>query len=109
MPTWEEHEAFVRRMTPDTGDIYARYGVWDLIEVDGEIVGSVYLSQRNEIGVSIFASKRRMGYGSQAVMKVIEEIGAPLLANINPANEASRRMWEKLGFKKLQETYALEN
>lgn len=108
MPTWEEHAAFVDRMDTKEGDLYARYAEWRLIEVDGEIVGSIYVTQRDEIGISIFKAHQRKGYGSAAVRTFMKWYGCDqYLANINPANEASRKMWEKLGFKKIQETYSL--
>jgi RimJ/RimL family protein N-acetyltransferase len=34
--------------------------------------------------------------------------GGQFYANINPANEPSRKMFEKLGFRLVQHTYALE-
>lgn len=123
MPTWEEHLAFVERMAPIPAtefgsDVYyaeirfgePRYQDWYLVEVDGAVVASIYLSGcRNEIGVSVFREFRGRGHGSEAVRLITQKFGpAKYLANINPANEPSRKMFEKLGFKKIQETYALD-
>jgi RimJ/RimL family protein N-acetyltransferase len=97
MPTMEEHRAFVERKP---------YTKWYEILADGKSVGAIYLSNRNEIGVSIFLNQQRKGYGSAAVRELMALHPGPFLANINPKNEASIRMWESLGFKLLQVTYA---
>ena len=111
MPTWDQHLAFVSVMDPADGDMYSSYLGWRLVEVDGVIVGSIYLTQRHEIGISIFKAHQRKGFGPEAVVLMMKEyahIGGPFYANINPANEASRKMFEKLGFKTIQHTLALE-
>lgn len=117
MPTWEEHCLFLddyyRRGSSDAAYM-AAYRDWRLIDADDRIVGCVYLTHRDEIGVSIFGSEQRKGYGAAAAQKLMDfwrgGLTAPkrFLANINPANEASRKMFEKLGFKIIQHTYALE-
>jgi RimJ/RimL family protein N-acetyltransferase len=108
MPTWDEHLAFIESKIP-TSDGLDPYSVWDLIEVDGRIVGAIYLTLRDEIGVAIFKKEQRKGYGSAAV-KLLMELSGPLpyLANVNPHNAASIVMWEKLGFVHIQNTYRLE-
>lgn len=111
MPTWEEHLHFVERYRPRGpierwGDSYLD---WCLVDNFESIVGAVYLTSRYEIGVSIFRKCQRRGFGQSAVTMLVQK-HAPLqfLANINPANEASRRMFEKLGFRTIQHTLALE-
>lgn len=107
MPTWEEHLTYLAQMAPDHGVIYDRFLTWDLIAV-GDVVGSIYLTQRNEIGISIFKRYQRQGFGSEAIELLMQQcLGGPFYANINPANEASRKMFEKLGFKTIQHTLAL--
>lgn len=98
MPTWEDHVAFVG--SPP-------YTAWYLIDMDGFVVGSTYLTHSFEIGISVFHNCRRIGIGSSAVKELMRLHGPRrYLANINPANEASKRMWAKLGFTKIQETYS---
>lgn len=108
MPTWQQHRQFVCRRP---------YRHWYLIEVDGAWVGYVSATDRNEIGIVVLKAHRGKGYGPEAV-KAFTDKHAPLpaipsqrsgrwLANINPKNERSIAMFEKLGFKHLQNTYAL--
>ena len=109
MPTWEEHLAFIHSQP---------YADWCLVEgayhggispPTYPIVGAVYLTRNNEIGVAVFRNLRGVGWGSQAVRMMMEKHGERrYFANVAPGNEPSRRMFEKLGFKHVQNTYALE-
>lgn len=115
MPTWEEHLEFIASEP---------YAFWYLVEgpsvVDdndveidpGSILGSVYLTRADEIGVAVFEKYRRLPgrfFGRSAVRLLMETHPRKVYyANINPANEPSRKMFEKLGFKHIQNTYALE-
>lgn len=110
MPTWEEHLAFVETHDPmcDGEGEYA-YRWWFLIEDENAIVGQAYLTQRFEIGIQIAHEHQGRGLGSRAVKMLMQmETWPRYLANVAPGNEASRRMFEKLGFKHIQNTYALE-
>lgn len=109
MPTWEEHVEFIRSVP---------YPLWYLIYFNDEAIGDISLTGRNEIGIVLFRRYRGNGYGSQAVEKFIRE-HRPLpaitsvraghfLANINPLNSASIRMFERMGFRHVQNTYRLE-
>ncbi|MEK9736230.1 MAG: GNAT family N-acetyltransferase [Candidatus Nanopelagicales bacterium] len=98
MPTMAEHKAFV------DGRPYAH---WYEIRVDGKSVGAIYLSDRREIGVSIFHQHQRKGYGRAAVLELMHLHPGPMLANVNPANAASRALWESLGGELLQVTYEI--
>lgn len=108
IPTWEEHCRFVSRAL---GTVYH---AWYLIAADDQIVGSVYLTDRDEIGVSIFHDFQRRRFGTDAVREIMRIYGPSregrfkFLANVSPANEPSRRMFETLGFKHVQNTFALE-
>lgn len=112
VPDWDDHVSFVKRFP---------YRMWYLIEVDGEFVGSIYFSRRNEIGIRIFRKFHRKGYGSWAIREIIRmwatEVSksavpsvmpCAFIANINPGNAASKKAFEALGFKHVQETYALD-
>lgn len=109
MPMYSEHIEFVDSKP---------YRAWYLVieESDG-YVGAVYLTELNEIGVSIFRAHQGKGYGTAAVQSLMKKhkplpaipskrVGT-FIANMNPENEASRRLFKKLGFKKVQETHAL--
>lgn len=108
VPTWQEHRRFVCRKP---------YRYWYLIEQNGEWAGYVSATLNNEIGIVLRKNCRGNGIGPAAV-KELMRLHKPLppipsvrggkwLANINPANERSIRMFTGLGFKHLQNTYAL--
>jgi RimJ/RimL family protein N-acetyltransferase len=108
MPTWQQHRQFVCRHP---------YRYWYLLDVEGEWVGYVSATDRNEIGIVLKKAHRGKGYGPQAV-KALTAMHKPLpavpsvrqgkwLANINPKNERSIKMFSGLGFKHLQNTYEL--
>lgn len=112
MPSWEDHVEFVLRFP---------FRMWYLIEADGEFVGCISLSRRNEIGLRLFRAHQRKGHGSWAVREIVRmwtktvaRSGRPavqraaFIANINPANAASLKLFESLGFSHVQATYALD-
>lgn len=115
MPTWEEHLEFAERYRP-RGPLERwsdSYLGWYLVDPDANtpfLAGAVYLTVRAEIGVSIFKRSQQQGFGSAAIRLLMQRHGPDhrYLANINPANDASRKMFEKLGFKTIQHTLALE-
>lgn len=107
MPTWEEHTDFVWRS--GLRDTY-RYESWCLVENDeGAYAGSIYLTERNEIGIHVFLKFRRRGYGEAACREIMASHGPRRYRwNTNPQNAASIALAEKLGFKLAQHTYSLE-
>lgn len=98
MPSWEQHIDYVKR-----GD----HKHWYLIETrPGGIVGQVYLSDRDEIGIQIFWQHQRRGYGTAALQAFFDIIGpGEYLANVNPRNKKSQNLWHSLGFELIQYTY----
>lgn len=107
MPTWEEHRAFVETRDPMHGGEYS-YREWFLIQA-GDIVGQVYLTERFEIGIQIRREYQGRGLGSHAVKMLMQiETWPRYLANVAPGNESSRKMFEKLGFRTIQHTLALD-
>lgn len=100
MPTPEQHAAFVASKP---------YAAWYLIEA-GPIVGSVYLTHNNEIGVFVLKAHQRMGYARQAIEALMTaQPRDHYLANIAPGNEASIRLFERMGFGLIGQTYELRN
>jgi RimJ/RimL family protein N-acetyltransferase len=100
MPTWEQHCAFFESRP---------YKTWELILAGGEIVGACYVTKQNEIGIFIFAAHQRQGYAAEALHQLINEHkGERLLANIAPGNQASIALFASLGFRHIQNTYALD-
>ena len=109
LPTYDQHVAFVRSKP---------YAVWHLLDVDGAWIGYVNMTTLNEVGVWLFRKYRGKGYGKKALAKFMEttkplpavpsERSGKYLANINPKNARSIHLFEKLGFKLMQHTYAYD-
>lgn len=99
MPTWEQHCEFVNSKP---------YFCWYLISNGTEIVGSVYVTHQREIGIFIFNKHQGKGYGKSAVLKVMDMWpNGKFYANVNPANEASKKLFESIGGRVIQHTYML--
>ena len=82
------------------------YEAWYLILQNCEPVGACYLSKQNEIGVQVFKRHQGKGYGKAAVQELMKRHGKRrYLANINPQNERSAKMFKDLGFNLIQHTY----
>jgi RimJ/RimL family protein N-acetyltransferase len=98
MPSFEEHCAFCDSRPHEA---------WYLIQVDPHYVGSVYLTKKREIGIFIFEGHKGNGFGEAAVRMLMEKHPGECLANVNPANEASSGLFQKLGGRLIQHTYRL--
>ena len=96
MPSLEGHRAFIASKP---------YPYWYVIDC-GELVGGVYLTKLREVGVGILRVFRGNGYGKSAVTQLLEKHPGPVLANINPQNLPSIKMFLDLGFKLKQVTYS---
>jgi len=82
------------------------YQSWDIIWVENNRVGNIYLTQRDEIGIFIDNKFQTRGYGSQALKQFMEKNGKKrYLANINPTNYKSIQFFGKHGFIHIQNTY----
>lgn len=112
MPTWPAHCSFVARYP---------YRAWYLIKADDEFVGAIYFSRYQEVGISIFKRHQRKGHAKWAILELLKKWGRPdriteipgarraaILANIAPANEASKRLFEECGFQHISDTYAFD-
>ena len=90
MPTFEEHIRFVESQP---------YRMWFIAEQEGQRVGAVYLSRARELGIAISKAQRGRGLGSLALSAMLLRVSpGRVLANINPANEASIALFRKHGF-----------
>jgi RimJ/RimL family protein N-acetyltransferase len=98
MPSIEEHLAFIESNP---------YPHWFLIEVDDDVVGSVYLTSNREIGIFILPKFHGRGIGKAVIDRMRRDYPGKLLANVNPENAVSRKMFEGLGAKLIQVTYEL--
>ena len=114
LPSWEEHEAFVQRNP---------YWCWYFIMIPKEdggepwVAGTIYVTRRNEIGIILFKAFRGKRIGTEALGALLAkekpqpaipgERSGQFIANINPGNEASKRLFSYYGFKIVQETWGL--
>lgn len=107
MPEYSAHKLYVQNHP---------YRAWYLIQGQCEYVGAIYLTKANEIGIAVFPEYQEHGYASEAIRAVMArykpkhkagKTGHGFLANINPKNKRSIRMFKRLGFKLLQHTYEL--
>ena len=97
MPTWEAHCSFVRSRP---------YLAWYWFEsADGQPAGCVYLSKQREIGVGVLKAHRGQGLAKEAITELMRLHPGRFLANINPHNSQSARLFHSMGFKLLQVTY----
>ncbi len=100
MPSYEEHVKFV---------LLKPYTKWYVILLDGDKIGSIYLSKKDEIG--IFLSKNIQGKGiGNCAINLLEKKNPRkrYLANVNPKNKNSSKFFKKNGFKLIQHTYELK-
>lgn len=98
MPTYERHLVFVKSRP---------YKHWWLIDdTDTKVfVGSVYLTENNEVGIFIFEDEQGKGYASKA-LEIVESIAdGPIYANVAPTNTLSQSLFEKRGYRLIQYTY----
>lgn len=99
LPTWDKHCEFIRTHP---------YRAWYAIRTAlGDWAGCVYLSRNREIGIGILKKHQGRGYATAAIQLLMARHPGRFLANINPANEASIRLFAKFGAKHIQNTYEL--
>ena len=98
MPTMAEHLAFFESRP---------YEAWYFIGLEGgEIVGAIYLSKSDEIGIGVFEKHQGNGYGPAAIRALMALHPRPrYLANVAPRNERSAAMFYSLGFREIQRTF----
>ena len=109
LPPYRVHANFVRSIP---------YRAWYFVKVDGLIAGSVNVTKKNEIGIVLSADYRGKGIGEAALRMLLAKTkplsahpthrAGRFLANVNPENKRSIRLFTSLGFKLIQHTYALE-
>ena len=97
MPTMPEHEAFIASRP---------YHAWYMIKAGDDLVGAIYLGKDGEIGIGIFEKYQGKHLGTKAIKLIMEKHEGPFLANIAPHNGRSMHLFEKLGFRLIQYTYA---
>lgn len=102
MPTWEQHLAHFEKNNPYKEYFFLKKG-------DGLRVGICYITHKNEIGIFVSKKYQKLGFGKKALQYVLHFYGnETILANINPNNEVSRKLFEGLGAELIQVTYAIK-
>jgi RimJ/RimL family protein N-acetyltransferase len=98
MPSYEEHVAFVDSRP---------YRQWYVIFNGDIVIGAIYLSKQNEIGIFIAKEYQGKGHGKTAICLLMNRHPSErFLANINPLNGRSIDVFLDLGFELVQLTYA---
>ena len=100
MPTYKKHVKFISSKP---------YKKWYIIKYQNKKVGSIYLTDRNEIGIFIKKEFQVKNIGTKAIKSLMKKDSRiRYLANINPKNIKSIKFFKKNGFKLIQHTYELE-
>ena len=100
MPSFLQHKKF-NKSKP--------YSYWYIIFLEKNKIGTIYLTNINEIGIHI-----KKEFQSVKIEKIIlkklfsKHPRTRYLVNINPENKKSIQFFKKNGFKLLQLTYELE-
>ena len=78
MPTYSEHIKFVNSKP---------YNKWYIIKFKNKKIGSIYLTNQNEIGIFIKKDIQGKDFGRQALLLMIDKNPRKqYLANVNPKN-----------------------
>ncbi len=96
-----EHDAWFQQRLAD-----ADCRLW-IVMTEGHPQGQIRLTRSPEgweIDIYVASAARRRGVARDALAQAIEALrtevpGAPLLARVKPDNAASRRLFERLGFR----------
>ena len=100
MPTFAQHEKFV---------LSNPYKKWYIIIQKNKKIGSVYLTEMNEIGLFLKKNVQGKGFGQKSLELLIKlNPQNRYLANVNPKNKKSVQFFQKNKFKLIQHTYELE-
>lgn len=110
LPPYYAHIRFVRAKP---------YRAWQFVKVDGLIAGVVNLTKMNEVGIVLLPDYRGKGIGKQALQMLLTgrkplkavagHRAGRFVANINPLNTRSIRLFQGLGFVHIQNTYQLSH
>ena len=101
MPTYVEHEKFVRSHP---------YTKWYIIFHKNKKIGSIYLTEMNEIGLFLKKDVQGKGLGQKS-LELLMKLNPRnrFLANVSPKNKKSTQFFKKNKFKLIQHTYELES
>jgi len=97
VPEWDDHCEYMKNHP---------YKDWFILFVGGDPVGTLYVTQKNEVGIFILKEFKSKGYGTEALKILKWGKDTKFYANINPDNFGSKMFFtEKMGAKLVQLTY----
>jgi len=103
LPKWNDHVRFIASNP---------YRKWYTIEIESKdcwyLCGNIYLTHKDEIGIFVLKMFQRQGIAEEAIKRLIKlnpSFRDNYLANIAPRNYPSKRLFKKLGFVHVQDTY----
>ena len=97
MPTFEKHKKFV---------LSKPYTKWYIIFFKKIKIGSIYLSESNEIGIFLNKNIQNQGIGKTALDLLMKKNPRKrFLANVNPKNTISSKFFKNNNSKLIQHTY----
>lgn len=99
MPTFNQHVKFVNSKP---------YSKWYVIVLNNQKIGSIYITQINEIGIFLKKEFHKKGLGDK-ILQLLMQMNPKdrYLANVNPQNKKSIDFFKKNGFNIIQHTYEL--
>lgn len=98
LPSLADHRRFIQSKP---------YKQWLFVLWQDRIIGSLYLSKLNEIGIFLFKPFR----GKEALVVrafLSKNSERRFLVNVSLKNKAYQKMFRRLGFRRIQNTYCLE-
>ena len=99
MPTFLQHNKFVKSNP---------YSYWYIVFHKNTKIGTLYLTNLNEIGLHIKNEFKNLKIEKMILTKLFHKHPrSRYLVNINPKNEIATKIFKKSGFKLLQHTYEL--
>lgn len=100
LPSFFDHCRFIRSKP---------YKEWYLLKKKDSFIGSIYLSLSNEIGIFLFQEFCGKELEEDTLQIFIaKRHRLRLLANVSPRNKGYVRLFQKLGFRHIQNSYCLE-
>lgn len=100
LPKYEDHLKFIE------SEPYLFWSVVANHDAPEQCIGATYATDRYEIGIHIAARFRRQGYAKSVLQACFSaNPDVKFLANINPNNPASIKLFEGFGFRHIQNTY----
>lgn len=99
IPTYSQHKRFV---------LSKPYRKWYVIIYDNDKIGSIYLTDINEVGTHLRKEYDKEPIKKQVLKKIIKiDSKKRYLVNLSPKNKSALKFFKSQGFDLLQYTYEL--